>query len=249
MIGVIIKNEFFKLSKQKKPLVFLILTIFFTFFISFGVSKSGKVPESNEVFKMLVMGLNQMVVIFAIILSAETFTEDCKNGTIKMSVVQPVSRTTVVLGKLVYLVISIFVMYVLVELIGYLAATAFIGAPTMAMVGEVLKSVGLSCLVIISFTTIITLFSVIFNSPSLVTSLGIAFFFLSITVVAMVLPMIKWLPENTQYFLVTTYFTTFFNVLPDVSNIKVYATIAIALPIVLCVFGAIKVFQRKEIHF
>lgn len=249
MIGVIIKNEFFKLSKQKKPLVFLILIILFVGIGAFTVSKVGKeLPPADEIFKVLTMAMSQIIIIFGILTVAECLTEDCKNGTIKMSAVQPVKRSVIVLGKLIYVALTIVIMYLLVELIAFIAASIFIGVPTMNMVGEVLKAVGLSSIVIVSFLSIVALLGVLFSAPSLVTSLGIAVLFLSGIVVSL-LPLVNWIPKDTRYFFVTEYFTTFFNKLPDVNNIKTYAAVAIAVPLVLCTLGAVKVFQRKELHF
>lgn len=249
MIGVIIKNEFFKLSKQKKPLVFLILIVLFVGIAAFTVSKLGKsLPPADEVFKTLTMSMSQIIIIFGILTVTECLTEDCKNGTIKMSAVQPIKRSLIVLGKLIYIALTTVIMYLVVEIIAFIATSIFIGVPTMTMVGEVLKAIGLSSIVITSFLSIVALLGVLFSGPSLVTSLGIAILFLSGIVVSL-LPLVKWIPKDTEYFFVTQYFTAFFNTLPDVNNIKLYATIAIVAPLVLCTLGAIKVFQRKELHF
>lgn len=249
MMGVIIKNEFFKLSKQKKPLVFLILILLFVCGGAFIISKVGSdVPPANEVFKTLTMAMSQIIIIFGILTVTECMTEDCKNGTIKMSTVQPVNRSVIFLGKFIYVAITIVLMYLLVEVISFIATSIFIGVPTMNMVGEVLKAIGLSSIVITSFLSIVALLGVLFSAPSLVTSLGIVILFLSDIVISL-LPLVKWIPKDTQYFFVTQYFTKFFGKLPEINNIELYATIAIGTPLVLCTLGAIKVFQRKELHF
>lgn len=248
MIGVIIKNEFFKLSKQKKPFVFALLVILFIGIGAFAVSKNVSNPVANEIFKMLTSGMSQLIIIFGILTVAECITEDCKNGTIKMTTVQPVSRTTVFLGKFAYVAITIVLMYLFVEIVAFIVTSIFIGTPTMTVAIEVLKGIALSSGVIISFLSIVSILGITFVAPSLVTSLGIILLF-ACGIVVNLLSFVSWIPKNTRYFFVTEYFTTFFDKLPEVNNIELYATIAIVAPLILCTVGAIKIFQRKELNF
>lgn len=248
MTGVIIKNEFLKVSKQKKPLVFLILVTLLVAGLTFMSKINTQNIMPNENFSSFVSGMQQLVSIFGILLIAETFTEDFKNGTIKMSVIQPINRESIIIGKLIYIALSVIIMEIVIIIITYISTLMFIGATDMDTVLSILKSAGLTSIVLFSFLTIVALLATLISAPSAVTSLGIVLLFLSPTVVTLI-SMVSWIPKNTMFFLLPTYFGAFFNQLPEVNNLKIYATIAIALPMVLCTLASMAVFKRKELNF
>ncbi len=247
-MGTIVKNEFYKIFRQKKLYVFIVLTLLLQGAATYISVREGIGVEAPDFFNILLSAVNTFVIIFGILFVSQTVTEDMKAGTIKMSVIQPLNRASVILGKMLFIALTVLLMYSIAYVSGLIFASIGMGFVGMTAMLSVFKATMLTVLVINSFLSLVTFLGLVFNIPTLVTTLGIVISVFASGAVTMMV-FLKVLPPDAQYFFVTEYYTLFFSSLPAVSGFWWRAAVAISAPIAVFVPLNVYLFKKKEIHF
>lgn len=194
----VIKNEFIKLIHQKKFAILLVVILALCILSAYGYSDmrndvfkhTAKSEEYDSAFKALITNLNYVrfsilfsgdfiyktllpiYLIFIAIIFTSVLSEDYLEGTMKFSLVSPITKSQLILGKLLFMLVisSIIALFNLVIslIIGYIA---FGGANIIS--SELLKVILIytfSIAPVMAFGTIVLLISLIVKNSSTVIS-------------------------------------------------------------------------------
>jgi ABC-2 type transport system permease protein len=261
----LIKNEVFKVFKLKKLYIFMAISIVMEVItaIEYIVLRKLPVEKLGPEIKKLIENLNgqsfplhmlnsmaQMVIIFMAILLADIISDEYKNGTLKLSLLRPVSRVELLNSKIAALIVSMIVL-VFVMLIGnYIVGTAFFGWGDKTIVNGVdfatgtgilitLKSYLISLLPYLGFGMIIVFFSVLLTSMG--ATIGIS---LGLMLVLAILESIKQV--NNYSILHQT--GLYMNFIQDFKWENIFIGLAnIAVYIVVFYIGSVMVLKKKDI--
>lgn len=160
----VFSNELYKIFHSKRIYVFSIICIAFA-----GLMFIGEMNENiaEILVKDVLMGL--LPIFFAIIL-AESFTEEYKAGTLKLTLIQPISRSKYLIGKILALVPVGLFLIILNQVLGM--AVEFIKSGNMGLIAEgsseLFINASLSMIPILAFSMIILLLSIKLNSSGAV---------------------------------------------------------------------------------
>ncbi len=118
----VLSAELSKLYRQKRLYIFLLIPILFIMFMCFIVSKSNGTLLGPEMSVQLLYNVMPLLGFFFVIMTASyLIAEDYESGTLKLSIMRPISRFTVFNAKVATLCIAIFTFYSL-----FFLATLFI---------------------------------------------------------------------------------------------------------------------------
>lgn len=99
----LVRNELMKInSKRQSWMFFLFLTIIVIllgFVLKYGVGVLDRETNYLKFMQISFMGLNLLVLMFSIIVGAQTISDEFKEGTIKQLLIRPASRLLVLLSK------------------------------------------------------------------------------------------------------------------------------------------------------
>jgi ABC-2 type transport system permease protein len=127
----LVKNEVYKALKQKKLLVFAIIVTVWVLVLA--ISKHAQINESfNEIngqsFPLTVLkGIYFLVVVLMTILLSEMITDEYKNGTLKHTLLRPVTRVKLLISKVLALLIFNISFLVFILLVSYFVGTIIFG--------------------------------------------------------------------------------------------------------------------------
>lgn len=131
---VIIRNEINKIFSQKLIYIFmaLIALLYILMAIYAKVYPDGKLKGfdmTGQAFSMSILGelLAHILPLFILILVAILFTEEYANGTLKLSLIRPVSRISIFISKVTAFAVSLAILMIFTLIAGYIAGTAFFG--------------------------------------------------------------------------------------------------------------------------
>ena len=117
--------------------------------------------------------------IFIVITAVNVFSDDRESGNMKFTILTGVDRNTVILGKLIFMVCSIFMTVIFNLVLSLVVGTIFFGAP--ASMDTVLEVVGMTLLAVVpafAITVFIALLSQIKISSKIIMAVGIVFTFI-----------------------------------------------------------------------
>lgn len=136
----LIKNEIFKIIKQKKLYIFmaLVITMIALEYVGFLVLKNlnSNNEELNNSFAqingqtfplVMISEISTIIIIYIVALLADIITDEYKSGTLKLSLIRPVSRIKLLVSKVVGLVFGTVALYVFTLLMSYILGTVFFG--------------------------------------------------------------------------------------------------------------------------
>ena len=140
----LVKNELFKIFKQKKLyicgvmiLVVLAISIASAIMTQSASSSSGNLlvgSESADVSSQvtgqnfpisMISSISTILVIYIVILLGDIMADEYKSGTLKLTLLGPVSRSKVVMAKAIALFISISTLIVFTLITSYIAGSIF----------------------------------------------------------------------------------------------------------------------------
>ncbi|OEH85372.1 hypothetical protein BHU72_04585 [Desulfuribacillus stibiiarsenatis] len=250
----LVYNELYKMVANWKLLIFLLITL-----VAVAIpSMVMFIPEAHVVFTgqdyplMILNGLVTMVLpIFIIIMLAEMFTTEYEKGTLKNTLIQPVSRIQVVVGKLLA-VVSIVGFLLLVALIaGYGFGIAVFGwGEGIAIGGNLLtSSQGIIATVTSYVVSLIplTVFAVFIAVLCIILSSGTAALGISIGLF-LAMNIAGQLVEKLSPYLINTHFNLYIFVMEEALRVQLVQSI-----VALVVYGVVSsllvaiLFKKKEI--
>lgn len=245
---VVLKNEFYKSKRQAKHFVFIVLTLLFQVAALYFIQENF-IPMTQEAFyNLLLKGNSFLIFLLGILYVASVFTEDMKQGTIKMSLVQPMNRLSVFMGKWIYVFLILILMGLFTFITGTLLSTLVYGLPDLLSCLTALRGVLMNSLVYMSFLSILMVFAFMIDIPAVIVTVGIMINLLLKPILNILVSLDK-LSDRTLYFFVTEHFDLYFNSLPDFKYFWAIAAVGVLVP--LCVGSGLSyfLFKKKDVHF
>lgn len=169
----VLKNEFYKLFRGKKLYV-SILIITLIYIAAFMAIKAA--PNTEEFFElktgtisnlgsfMLVMFNQTLIPVLGIVLITDIFTEDYKQGTLKYTVMQPISRSEVMVGKISAIFVYVEMLFLFIFVMHILCSVLILNKPINgAEIATTLYSFTMSSIPLMGFFSICIFVSLIVN--------------------------------------------------------------------------------------
>ncbi len=258
----LVNNEISRMFAKKKMFIFILILLAFTLTLSIGIKSVqliGNLPP-EEVPQMtgqdmpmalLAAGIDFLLPVFLIILISDMFTEEYKNGTLKLPLLHPVSRQKVFLSKILALTIFVLILIVFQMITGYLVGTLFfewgeglnfinqVFEPTKGILLTI-QSYGMSMLPILAFGMLVTLLSILINNSGAVvgSSIGIVFIF----------NIAGQLSDKISPYLINTHFKWFINLFQQgVSKTVIFSLTIILIYALVFLSASLWSFKRKDI--
>ncbi|WP_070119342.1 ABC transporter permease subunit [Bacillus marinisedimentorum] len=130
MLARLIKNELLKIALNKKLYVFMVVMALFTFLPAFE-KLIGQVPfdltGQNLPMYMLTTHVMILLPLFAIIIITDMITDEYVSGTLKLSLLHPVSRASLLTAKIISLFISLLFLLLYAAFFAYLLGSIIWG--------------------------------------------------------------------------------------------------------------------------
>lgn len=247
-MGVVWINEVYKAKREAKHIVFIVLTLLIQGLSGYFILRN-QIPVDASAFYELALTANSMLIlIMGILYVASVFTDDLKQGTIKMSLVQPTNRYKVHFGKFLYVVFVMFAMQVFTWVTATFFTTVFYNLPDgMTILAQLMASL-ITVIVITSFLSVISVLAYMIDIPAIVVTIGILILFFSGAFVSILL-LTESISEAARYLFVTEFFTLFFKTIPQTEHFALFSSFAILTPLILGQYASAFLFKKKDIHF
>lgn len=215
----LVQNEFQKMFARKKIWVFFGLLLIITLIAGGALGHLKNNPDFEEAsiqqltgqtFPLAMFeGLDDLLAIFVILLIADLITEEYVNGTLKVSLLRPVSRTQLLIAKVVVLAIVMAMLLIFTMIVSYIAGIIFLGwgdqmiledqtLTTTQGVLTVVKGYLSMILPVTALGLVTMLISLHLNSVGSTIGIGLAIYFIS--------EIAGQLSQTLRPFLLTTYF-------------------------------------------
>ncbi len=130
MLYQLVKNEVFKLFVSKKIYVIMIVMLFFTVLPKFEeLIGSIDIPIYGQNLPIYMLGTHVFVIIplYIIVSVAQMMTDEYVSGTLKTTLLHPVSRTRLFLAKWIGLGVTVLGLLLFAMAIAFLFGTLFFG--------------------------------------------------------------------------------------------------------------------------
>lgn len=198
----LIRNELHKLFAQKKMFVFFTILLCMALLITGIVYTTHHNPKLQALADMEqtanftgqqfpltnLSGMVQMFSIFAIIMIAEMITEEYTTGTLKLSLLHPVTRRRLITAKAASLWIATLILLLFTMVFSYIIGTVFFGWGSHFVLLEKTYSTGagllmtlgaylLTSLPVMAISLVVLYAALFLNSSGAVIGLGLGFFF------------------------------------------------------------------------
>lgn len=272
----LIKNEVYKIFKQKKLYIFMGVVLAMTVlqYVGYLIMKNMKLdpnvpnPFANingQSFPITMLsGMSTIIVIYMTILLADIVTDEYKNGTLKLSLLRPITRLKLLVSKISGLFIAILALQVFSLIVTYVLGTIFFGwgdnflltgmrfsatgdvvniSTSFSMMNGILFTIGSYLLVILpymAFGMFIFFISLLYSNmgATIGTALGVWFVF----------SLISQLIKQVRPYIIDTYYTFYLQFVkdPDIKQIILGFTV-IALYGIVFFASSVLVFRKKDI--
>lgn len=176
----IIQNELIKFKTSKKLYVTLIIAAIISITRIKFLDKLGGVNiDGTMALESFMWGITVVISYWIIVLIGEEITDEFKNGTMKLSLVNPITRTQYFIAKIIYMTLitlALIILYFSFSMIYSLVVYGQIG------INDIVNLFGRNILIVvpvISFGVVISIVAMVVNSGSnlVVSGIGILMFF------------------------------------------------------------------------
>jgi ABC-2 type transport system permease protein len=189
--GAVLKNEFIKTISGKKFYIFLLsivssLVLMAIATISFKAKDSSIALSVQPFLKDALNGIlvKPLLPIFMIIIAAETFSEDYTEGTMKFSLLTPIKKKDLILGKLAFIAVYSAALIAFSFVTGYIIGTIFLGfGDKNTAFSSLITNIKLYALIIlplVSFSMIMSLIAMFIKGTGAMIGAGIGIYFIMI---------------------------------------------------------------------
>jgi ABC-type transport system involved in multi-copper enzyme maturation permease subunit len=210
------------------------------------IAKKQAKPDTVFEISTVASGMLQMMStgtfqIFGIIIIVDMFTDEYRNGTLKLSMIHPVYRQEYFGAKVIALIIMTLAMLIFTMIISYLLNIIVLGTGNVEVGTQVLNIIKiylLSSLPQIGFYMIILLAAIIIPSSGAVVGLGVGLLFL--------LQIAGQFCESISDYLITSYFLIFIQHNPQGQKL-IFTLAVIAAYIVIFYIASSIIFKKKDI--
>ncbi|OSB12541.1 ABC transporter permease subunit [Paraclostridium bifermentans] len=170
----IIKNEF--ITNKKWSLILAnILILASTAITYFAITKISKDVFLNESEIMLMFFKSTISIIppFIIILISKIITEEFNNGGMKIYLINPISRTEVLIGKLVFICINVLITIVTQIIMSIIATSILTQIPELGLISDVIYKYLVTLIPIVGLISILFIPGLLIKSSRHTISFGI----------------------------------------------------------------------------
>lgn len=170
----IIKNEFIT-NKKTALLLANILIIASTALAYFATTKiSGtEVLSESQIMSMFVQSTLKIIPPFIIILISKVITEEFSNGGMKIYLINPISRTEVLIGKLLFICINVLITIVTQIIISIIATSILTQIPALGLISDVIYKYVVTLIPIVGLISILFIPGLLIKSSRHTISFGI----------------------------------------------------------------------------
>lgn len=129
----LLKNELYKLFKMKKVYIFIVVMLGITLLNLYDYQPGGAETTvwefhfGQSVPLAMIQIFTQFMIIFIPIVAADSISNDYRNGTLKLSLLRPVTRVQLLQAKIMTLFVFIAVSTIFFLILAYALGTYFIG--------------------------------------------------------------------------------------------------------------------------
>ena len=252
----IISNEINKIFYRKTIYIFVTILLLITLFNLIGAIVTNNymsVKDSGQTFPLTLFNAvaSFIIPIFIIVLIGNMITDEYNDGSLKLSLLRPISRNQLLLGKLSSMLIVCMTLLMFLLVIGYALGIAvfglgdgfFIKGRDLSLTQGILFTLltyGLSLISYLSFGTLILFISMVIQNSGAVVAIGMSIL-LSSLVIGQVF--VKLSP-----YLITSYFNTFSLLTSalEIKRIVLGFTIVIFYGVIMYALSSL-IFNRKDI--
>lgn len=170
----IIKNEF--ITNKKWSLILAnILILASTAITYFAITKISKDVFLNESEIMLMFFKSTISIIppFIIILISKIITEEFNNGGMKIYLINPISRTEVLIGKLVFICINVLITIATQIIMSIIATSILTQIPELGLISDVIYKYLVTLIPIVGLISILFIPGLLIKSSRHTISFGI----------------------------------------------------------------------------
>lgn len=260
----LVKNELFKIFRLKKLYIFMAITLVMEIItgVQYLVIKNNPTKYGQEIHNLLasfngqsfallmLQSMGQFIIIFMAILLADIISDEYKNGTLKLSLLRPVTRVELLCAKIISFLVSLVFLLAFMLVISYIVGTLICGWGDKTVVNGVsfstaagiiltLKSYLITILPYFAFGMIIVFTSVLFTSMG--ATIGIS---LGVMIVFGILESI----EQTHNFSILHQFNIYTNFVKDFKWENIFICFAnVVVYIAVFYIGSMLVLKKKDI--
>lgn len=245
-------NEFIKNFKgSKKFRVFLFILIVLSV-ASTVVYKIADISHESYYLVMNTMNISlEIIPIYMAILTSDMLTEDYNNGTLKNTVLRPISRGDIILGKMLFIIVSVTLL-IIFNIIFSTFFSSFIFSndmPSSYELVELLIRGVLTAFVLGAFEVVLIFISLFANSSGVATGFGIGVLF-AMKIISVTLLALGVLPQKFSGIFITNSFDMFVNNvwIQDKSQFTLSFVMVAVYYIVFSILS-IKTFEKKDLFY
>lgn len=241
----VIKNEFIKMFSSKK--FYVLAAILIGSIILMALTRDRNIDAQNFVFETFAGNIIKPILpAFMIIVIAEVITEDYIHGTMKFSLMTPIKKSDLLIGKLLFIDLYALILLVLSFITSYIICFITFGS---GIWGDFMKYFifNVKCyafiiLPLFSFCTLISFIAMFVNNSGETIGIGLGIQFLTI--------IIEHSIKNSIYFLAGggMYIYDFVRSSGELNNISILPVTACAcIYIAAFMFLCMMLFKKKDI--
>ena len=205
-----LNNEFIKVFKGSKRFKSFLIILLIMSTVSAIIIKLAKGNPAIEdvIISNMIMSI-EILPIYIAILSSDMITEDYKNGTLKMTILQPISRGEIIIGKSLFLIIfTALLMTFNIIFTTFFAGFMLGGMPDSTELLMFLVKGILTSIILGAFGMVTIFISIIMNSSGSATGAGIGALF-AIRITSVSIATFKLIPSNFSGVFITNIFDLF----------------------------------------
>lgn len=179
----VIKNEFIKMLKEKK--FYVLVAVLIGSIVLMAITKDSSINAQNFVFETLAgMVIKPILLAFMIIVIAGVITEDYANGTMKFSLITPVKRSQLMVGKILFIYLYAVILLAVCFVASYVVCIAVIGVPSQLMNNFIsnIKCYAYILLPLLAFCTLISFIAMLINNMGEIIGIGLGIQFMTIII-------------------------------------------------------------------
>jgi ABC-2 type transport system permease protein len=228
MLAVIF-NEMNKLFRSKKIFVFgIIITI-----MSIGLATQFKTTDT--VFRSdLQMLISLIIPVFSVYIIGDHISDDYKLGTLKLTMIQPVSRKEILIGKALFNLIALFIVMFFTFGLNIIICLVLSKSITAVILAHLFIEYLLTILPLFAFSTLIIFLATLINSGGALVAASFGVF--------IGMQILNGILHEPDYVFIVKYFDMFMK-----DNINVTGIISSVGYIIVFLVAATFRFEKKDI--
>jgi ABC-2 type transport system permease protein len=225
----VIFNEMNKLFRSKKIFVFGLIIIIMSIGLATQFKTAKTVFESD-----LQMLISLIIPVFSIYIIGDHISDDYKLGTLKLTMIQPVSRKEIIIGKAIFDLIALFLIMLFTFGLNVIICLVLSKGITITILASILSKYLLTILPLFAFSTLIIFMATLINSGGALVAASFGVF--------IGMQILNGILREPNYIFITNYFDMFMK-----DNINVVGIISSAGYIIIFLIAALLRFENKDI--